>query len=353
MDDRERSADDRAWGTSEGDDLEHASENVLEGWPATSVDESTEAGEPEQLEAEADSDADADASASPDEPEPDAALGGTVAAPASEALSEPVEHPSEQPVEQGEAQEQEPEVAETPREHAPGELEIPPGYPVLEGEPVGGRRAVGIVVSRFNGEVTGRLLDTALEELGSRGVEPGSITVMPVPGAFELPLAAMALAKTRRFACIVALGCVIRGDTPHFDYVAGEAASGLQLAAIETGVPVSFGVLTLDHPDQAEPRFEKGAEAVRTALEMADLFANLRAAAARLPARRDSAGAESRGSDPRLRRGRSLKAPAVAVATAWVVHQARIWQEPKSCGSDPRLRRGRSLKAPAVAVATA
>jgi 6,7-dimethyl-8-ribityllumazine synthase len=104
---------------------------------------------------------------------------------------------------------------------------------------------------------------------------------MPVPGAFELPLAAMALAKTRRFACVVALGCIIRGDTPHFDYVAGEAASGLQLAAIETGVPVAFGVLTLDRADQAEPRFEKGAEAVRTALEMADLFSNLRAAAAR------------------------------------------------------------------------
>ena len=87
---------------------------------------------------------------------------------------------------------------------------------------------------------------------------------MPVPGAFELPLAAMALAKTRRFACIVALGCVIRGDTPHFDYVAGEAASGLQLAAIETGVPVAFGVLTLERLDQAEPRIAKGAEAVRT-----------------------------------------------------------------------------------------
>ena len=104
---------------------------------------------------------------------------------------------------------------------------------------------------------------------------------MPVPGAFELPLAAMALAKTRRFACIVALGCVIRGDTPHFDYVSSEAASGLQLAAIETGVPVAFGVLTLDRADQAEPREHKGAEAVRTALEMADAFANLRAAAAR------------------------------------------------------------------------
>ena len=152
---------------------------------------------------------------------------------------------------------------------------------MLEGEARGGRRAVGIVVSRFNGEVTGRLLDSALEELRAHDVDAGSVTIMPVPGAFELPLAAMALAKTRRFACVVALGCVIRGDTPHFDYVASEAASGLQLAAIETGVPVSFGVLTLDRPDQAEPRFDKGAEAVRTALEMADLFSNLRAAAAR------------------------------------------------------------------------
>ena len=81
---------------------------------------------------------------------------------------------------------------------------------------------------------------------------------MPVPGAFELPIAAMALAKTRRFACIVALGCVIRGDTPHFDYVASEAASGLQLAAIETGVPVAFGVLTLDRPDQADAALRQG-----------------------------------------------------------------------------------------------
>ena len=168
-----------------------------------------------------------------------------------------------------------------PTEHAPGELDVPPGIPVLEGEPRGERRAVGIVVSRFNGEVTSRLLERALAELEALGVASTSITVMPVPGAFELPLAAMALAKTRRFACVVALGCVIRGDTPHFDYVASEAASGLQLAAIETGVPVAFGVLTLDRHDQAEGRYDKGAEAVRTALEMADLFANLRAAASR------------------------------------------------------------------------
>ncbi len=102
---------------------------------------------------------------------------------------------------------------------------------------------------------------------------------MAVPGAFELPLGAMALAKTRRYACIVALGCVIRGETAHFDYVAGEAASGLQLAALETGVPVAFGVLTVDTLEQAMARADKGAEAVRTALEMADLFSQLRASA--------------------------------------------------------------------------
>jgi len=155
------------------------------------------------------------------------------------------------------------------------------GYAVLEGVSEGGRRAVGVVVSRFNGKVTTQLLDGALAELAEAGVRQEAITIMVVPGAFELPLAATALAKTRRFACIVALGCVIRGDTPHFDYVSSEAASGLQLAALETGVPVSFGVLTLDRVEQAEPRIHKGAEAVRSALEMADLFAHLRAAAAR------------------------------------------------------------------------
>ena len=170
---------------------------------------------------------------------------------------------------------------ELSHEHAAGDLHIPDGYAVLEGAPEGGRRAVGVVVSRFNGEVTSRLLDRALEELSAAAVREEAITIMVVPGAFELPIAATALAKTRRFACIVALGCVIRGDTPHFDYVASEAASGLQLAALETGVPVSFGVLTLDRVEQADARIEKGAEAVRSALEMADLFAHLRAAAAR------------------------------------------------------------------------
>ena len=171
--------------------------------------------------------------------------------------------------------------APEPREHAEGEFRVPEGYGVLEGRPQGGRRAVGIVVSRFNGAVTSKLLEGALAELEQAGIAQDAITVMPVPGAFELPIAAMALAKTRRYACIVALGCVIRGDTPHFDFVAGEAASGLQLAALETGVPVAFGVLTLAEAEQADDRLEKGAEAVRTGLEMADVFAQLRAAAQR------------------------------------------------------------------------
>jgi 6,7-dimethyl-8-ribityllumazine synthase len=174
--------------------------------------------------------------------------------------------------------EPEPEPAPAPQ-HAAGDLQVPDGYTVLSGG-VDGRRAVGIVVSKFNGEITNRLLERALAELEEVGVPREAVMVMPVPGAFELPLAAMALAKTRRYACIVALGCVIRGETPHFDYVASEAASGLQLAAIETGVPVSFGVLTVDTRRQAEERIDRAGDAVRTALEMADVFSQLRAQAA-------------------------------------------------------------------------
>jgi len=258
-----------------GHDIDSTSENVLHDW-----DE--EAASPDGQPADGDEDpawgtsstADAEQSASSEpatELEPDA----------------PVE-----PAEEGVALEAAPalvpeEIDESPmqvelsHEHAAGDLHIPDGYAVLEGVAEGGRRAVGIVVSRFNGKVTSQLLDGALAELAEAGVRQEAITIMVVPGAFELPLAATALAKTRRFACIVALGCVIRGDTPHFDYVSSEAASGLQLAALETGVPVSFGVLTLDRVEQAEPRIGKGAEAVRSALEMADLFAHLRAAAAR------------------------------------------------------------------------
>jgi 6,7-dimethyl-8-ribityllumazine synthase len=165
-------------------------------------------------------------------------------------------------------------------EHAPGQLVVPSGVDVLTGGPHGFRRSVAVVVGRFNGDVTTQLLEHALEALRECHVSDDAITVVPVPGAFELPLAALALAKTRRYACVVALGCVIRGETPHFDVVAGEAASGLQLAAIETGIPVSFGVLTCDTKEQAEARVGRGADAVYAALEMADLFAHVRTRAA-------------------------------------------------------------------------
>lgn len=164
-------------------------------------------------------------------------------------------------------------------EHAEGELIIPSGYRTIEGLPAGGGRSVAIAVSRFNGEITSALLEGALSELGRLGIGGDAITIMPVPGAFELPLAAMALSKSRRYSCVVALGCVIRGETPHFDYVAGEAASGVLLAGLETGVPVAFGVLTVDTIEQARARLGKGAEAVQSALEMADAFARLRVVA--------------------------------------------------------------------------
>ena len=207
------------------------------------------------------------------EPEPEAE-------PESEAEPEAEAEPEPEPEEEEDVPAEEDEL---PRlrspEHAGGELQIPDGYGVIEGEPNGNRRAVGIVVARFNGELTGELLRRALDELERLGVGREAVTVIPVPGAFELPLAAMALAKTRRYSCIVALGAVIRGETPHFDYIASEAASGLQLAGLETGVPVAFGVLTTENEEQARARLDKASEAVRTALEMADVFSQLRAAA--------------------------------------------------------------------------
>jgi 6,7-dimethyl-8-ribityllumazine synthase len=194
------------------------------------------------------------------------------------------EQEQEPQAEQAAVAEPEPEVEEeaaelpeiAPAGHVPGELDIPDGVAVLEGSPSGADRTVGVVVSRFNGEISNRLLESALEALYAAGVAEDRITVMPVPGAFELPIGAMALAKTRRYSCVIALGCVVRGETAHFDYVAGEAASGLQLAGLETGVPVAFGVLTVDTADQAEARVDKGADAARAALEMADLFSQVR-----------------------------------------------------------------------------
>jgi 6,7-dimethyl-8-ribityllumazine synthase len=212
------------------------------------------------------------------EPEPEAE-----AAPEAEPDPDPDPDPDREEAEDVPAEEDELPSLRGP-EHAAGELQIPDGYGVIEGEPTGSRRAVGIVVARFNGELTGELLRRALDELERLGVGREAVTVIPVPGAFELPLAAMALAKTRRYSCIVALGAVVRGETPHFEYVASEAASGLQLAGLETGVPVAFGVLTVENEEQARARLDKAPEAVRTALEMADVFSQLRAAAGTQPA---------------------------------------------------------------------
>jgi 6,7-dimethyl-8-ribityllumazine synthase len=175
--------------------------------------------------------------------------------------------------------EPEQEAGRAGAEHAEGEIDVPDDVDLVEGEPDGSRRNVAVVAAKYNGEVVNRLLASALDELDEAGVSRAAVTVMLVPGAFELPLAAMALAKTRRFACVVALGCVVRGETPHFEYISSEAASGLQLAALETGVPVAFGLLTVESVDQAEARVDKGAEAVRSALEMADAFGQLRATA--------------------------------------------------------------------------
>jgi 6,7-dimethyl-8-ribityllumazine synthase len=273
-------------------DIDDSSEDVLADWQSRESDDASSedgvgqappwgvqpAAEPTASLAPAEPDAEPDESPAG---EPEAAA-ATVAEPG---LSEPESQPETESPAAGEAapevDDSAPMTIELSQEHAAGDLDIPDGYAVLEGEADGGRRAVGVVVARFNGSVTSRLLEAALAELDTAGVRREAITILVVPGAFELPLAATALAKTRRFACIVALGCVIRGDTPHFDYVASEAASGLQLAALETGVPVSFGVLTLDRVEQADARIAKAAEAVRSALEMADVFSHLRAAASR------------------------------------------------------------------------
>jgi 6,7-dimethyl-8-ribityllumazine synthase len=277
-------------------DIDSTSENVLHDWAREEPEESEESEGTGQADLEAESleqdDEDAPAwgttstMSEHDDHSASIAVGTETAAEVVSDLEPDAELALDEELDE-QLQEGEVEIDETPmhvelsQEHAAGDLHIPDGYAVLEGVAEGGRRAVGIVVSRFNGDVTSQLLDSALGELSTAGVRQEAITIMVVPGAFELPLAATALAKTRRFACIVALGCVIRGDTPHFDYVSSEAASGLQLAALETGVPVAFGVLTLDRVEQAEARVGKGAEAVRSALEMADLFAHLRAAAAR------------------------------------------------------------------------
>jgi 6,7-dimethyl-8-ribityllumazine synthase len=133
------------------------------------------------------------------------------------------------------------------------------------------------VVSRFNETITQRLLEGALDALVRHGVAFDDVDVFWVPGAWELPAAARRVAASERYDALVALGAVIRGDTPHFDYVAGEASRGLSLASADFDLPIAFGVLTCDTMAQAEARAggehgNKGWDAALAALEMADLF---------------------------------------------------------------------------------
>lgn len=143
---------------------------------------------------------------------------------------------------------------------------------------------MAIVVSRFNGFVTGSLLDGALDALRRTGCDMETVDVVRVPGSWEIPLVVKTLAQGKRYDAIIALSAVIRGETPHFDYVAGEAAKGIAQAAIESGVPVAFGVLTTNTLEQAIDRAggksgNKGFDAAMTAVEMARLMRRMREAA--------------------------------------------------------------------------
>jgi len=136
---------------------------------------------------------------------------------------------------------------------------------------------LGIVASRFNDKLSGKLLQRARDEAAKLGVK--ELTVEQVPGALEIPLALQWMAQSGRFDCLAAIGCVVRGDTYHFEVVANESARGVMDVALEFGIPVANGILTTDDEAQAEARLDKGAEAVRVALEMARLRARLAASA--------------------------------------------------------------------------
>ena len=133
-----------------------------------------------------------------------------------------------------------------------------------------------IIISRFNDFIGSKLLSGAIDELKRHGVNDNNIDIVKVPGAFEIPIAAQKFAKTGRYNALITLGAVIKGSTPHFDYVSTEVSKGVAQVSLETGVPVIFGVLTTDNIEQAIERAgtkagNKGADAAKTAIEMANL----------------------------------------------------------------------------------
>lgn len=151
------------------------------------------------------------------------------------------------------------------------------------GTPTGQDRRFAVIASRFNQTIVERLVDGALDALVRHGARADDVDVVWVPGAWELPIAARRLLASERYDALVAVGAVIRGDTPHFDYVAGEASAGLARASADFETPIGFGLLTCDDDAQARDRAggahgNKGWDAALAALEMADLFDRLDAA---------------------------------------------------------------------------
>ncbi len=152
----------------------------------------------------------------------------------------------------------------------------------LEGQLTARGLKFAIVVSRFNSLVTQRLLDGALDALRRHEVDENAITIAWTPGSFELPLVAQKFAKSGKYDAVICLGCIIRGDTPHFEYVASETAKGIAQVMLDTGVPVVFGVVTADNLEQALERAgakagNRGFDAAMTAMEMANLLRKIEA----------------------------------------------------------------------------
>jgi 6,7-dimethyl-8-ribityllumazine synthase len=158
---------------------------------------------------------------------------------------------------------------------------VPDDQPkIVEGELLARDLRFAIVAARFNDFVVEPLVGGALEALKRHGVSAQQIEIVRVPGAFDIPIVARKLALSRRYQALIALGAVIRGDTPHFDYVAGECAAGIARIALESGVPIAFGVLTTDTVEQAMDRAggkagNKGADAALVAMELANLLRRL------------------------------------------------------------------------------
>ncbi len=151
---------------------------------------------------------------------------------------------------------------------------------IYEGQLVAGEQKFCIIIARFNDFIGSKLLEGAIDELKRHGVKEENIDVVKVPGAFEIPVVALKVAKSSKYQAVITLGAVIKGSTPHFDYVSAEVSKGVASVSLQTGVPVIFGVLTTDSIEQAIERAgtkagNKGSDAAKTAIEMANLLKNL------------------------------------------------------------------------------